>query len=172
MMSNRSLLENSKSLPKIKLVGVLDNIRSLYNVGSMFRTADAFGLKHLYLCGMTGAPNSELQRRRIAKTSLGAEETVPWTKCENALDAVRNLKADGFTVVALEQTPQATSLFEFSTSPSKKIALIVGHELYGVHADVLAAADHHLMIPMLGSKESLNVAVAFGIATAILRHPS
>ena len=151
-----------------RLVGVLDNIRSLYNVCSMFRTADAFALEHLYLCGMTGAPDDERRRSRITKTSLGAEETVPWTHVERTGEAIAQLKHDGFTIVSLEQTSHAIPLTELAVA-GERIALVVGHELYGVHADTLSLADHHVMIPMLGAKESLNVAVAFGITTAWLR---
>ena len=151
------------------IVGVLDNIRSLYNVGSIFRTADAFNLKHLYLCGMTGSPGDEQVKQKIAKTALGANETVPWTHYLNTVEAIQKLKQQGLTILALEQTPTAISLFEYQPEQSTSIALIVGHELYGIHQDVLDLADQHLMIPMLGQKESLNVAVAFGIATAHLR---
>ena len=154
--------------PDRQLVGVFDNIRSLYNVGSMFRTADAFALEHLYLCGMTGAPTDERLKSRITKTSLGAEETVPWTHTQNTQDVITQLKADGFTLISLEQTPQAVPLTELKMV-GDKLALIVGHEIYGVHTDTLNLADHHVMIPMLGQKESLNVAVAFGIAAAQLR---
>ncbi len=151
-----------------RLVAVLDNIRSLYNVGSMFRTADALGIERLYLCGMTGTPADSLTQARISKTSLGAEDTVPWTHAATAAEAVAQLKADGFEVIALEQTPAATPLPGFRPT-SDTLAFVVGHELYGVHATALVAADHHVTIPMLGSKESLNVAVAFGIAAAQLR---
>lgn len=151
-----------------RLVAVLDNVRSLYNVGSMFRTADALGIERLYLCGMTGTPADGLTRARISKTSLGAEETVPWTHAATAAEAVAQLKADGFEIIALEQTPAALPLPGFRPT-SDTLALVVGHELYGVHATALVAADRHVTIPMLGTKESLNVAVAFGIAAAQLR---
>ena len=147
---------------------MLDNIRSLYNVGSMFRTADAFGLDQLYLCGITGTPLDELRRTKIAKTSLGAETMVPWSYVERIDDLLPKLKADGLEVVALEQTPQAIPLASYQPIPSK-VALVVGHEVFGVHSHVLSEIDQHLMIPMLGQKESLNVAVAFGIACAQLR---
>lgn len=154
--------------PQRRLVGVLDNIRSLYNVGSMFRTADAFAIEHLYLCGMTGAPTDERLTTRIAKTSLGAEQVVPWTSVAKTQDAIQQMRTDGWIIVSLEQTPTAIPLNNFHAD-APKIALVVGHELYGVHADTLSLADHHIMIPMLGQKESLNVAVAFGVATAWLR---
>ncbi len=151
-----------------QLAAILDNVRSLYNVGSMFRTADAFGFEHLYLCGMTGTPADELTRSRIAKTSLGAEQSVRWTHVTLGADAAAHLKAAGFEIVALEQTPDAIPIQQFHPTAAK-LALVVGHELYGIRTDALAAADHHVMIPMLGTKESLNVAVAFGVAAAQLR---
>lgn len=172
-MSKRS---SSASLPnsaKARLVAVLDSVRSLYNVGSMFRTADAFGVEHLYLTGLTGAPDSELNRERIHKTALGAEQTVPWTKVDSLSTVVERLKEDGFTIVALEQTPTAISLFDLKANSYKlkaDVALIVGHELYGVSEPALSTADHAVHIPMLGQKESLNVSVAFGITCAWLRH--
>lgn len=157
------------------LVAVLDNIRSLYNVGSIFRTADAFGVEHLYLCGMTGRPDDELTSQRIHKTALGAEESVQWSYCEQTSDAISKLKTDGYTILALEQTPQAVNVFGDDSpftihhSPDERLALVVGHEVYGVSQSVLALADQHIQIPMLGQKESLNVSVAFGIAISQLR---
>lgn len=171
---------------QLKLCAVLDNIRSLYNVGAIFRTADAFGVQHLYLCGMTGRPDDELTHQRIHKTALGAEESVAWSYFEETTDAVKQLKADGYTILALEQTPQAVSVFggagissEVSGSDGllrggggapERIALVVGHEVYGIAQPVLALADNHIQIPMLGQKESLNVSVAFGIAASWLVH--
>lgn len=155
-----------------QLVAVLDNIRSLYNVGAIFRTADAFGVDHLYLCGMTGRPDDELTGQRIHKTALGAEESVAWSYIEETTDAIKQLKSDGYTILALEQTPQATSVFDYSLQPTHynltRLCLVVGHEVYGVSQPVLALADHHIQIPMLGQKESLNVSVAFGIAASWL----
>ncbi len=152
------------------LVAVFDNIRSLYNVGSMFRTADAFALDHLYLCGLTGTPETDPQRSRIAKSALGAEQTVPWSYVKQARDALAQLKNDGFTILALEQTPDSISLSSYDSHlASERLALVVGHELFGVSEAALALADHVVHIPMLGSKESLNVTVAFGIAAAWLR---
>lgn len=157
----------------LRLVAVLDNIRSLYNVGSMFRTADAFGVEHLYLCGMTGDLADPLTKARVHKTALGAEDLVPWSYNDSLSTVVDELKKDGFTIVALEQTPTAQSLFDRSSSITNhelSIALVLGHELYGVSERALAAADQYVQIPMLGQKESLNVAVAFGIAVSWLRH--
>lgn len=150
-----------------QLVAILDSIRSLYNVGSIFRTADALGIEHLYLTGFTGTPADALNRERIHKTALGAETTVPWSYASDLATLTAQLKQDGFTIVALEQTPTAESFLTYSAPD--KIALIVGHELYGVNESVLTHADHAIHIPMLGQKESLNVAVAFGITAAWLR---
>lgn len=163
-----------RTTSKVRLVAVLDNIRSLYNVGSIFRTADAFGVRHLYLCGLTGRPDDELTGERIHKTALGAEASVPWSYAKETINAITKLKANGYTVLVLEQTPQAVSVFDNSqltvhNSHHQGYALVVGHEVYGVSQPVLALADHHLAIPMRGQKESLNVSVAFGIAVSHLR---
>lgn len=163
------------------IVAVLDNIRSLYNVGSIFRTADAFGVEHIYLCGMTGRPDDELTQSRIHKTALGAEESVSWSYFEETTDAIKQLKKDDYIIVALEQTPQALNIldrdgFSFEVTGGlleggavAPLALVVGHEVFGVSASVLKLCDQHLQIPMLGQKESLNVSVAFGIAISHLR---
>ena len=156
-----------------RLVAVFDNIRSLYNVGSMFRTADAFSVKHIYLCGITGTPEHEPQQSRIAKSALGAEGTIPWTYTKQTVDAVRQLKSDGVTVIALEQTSNSIPIQQFTVHNSQYsndcLALVIGHELFGVSESALALADYIVHIPMMGKKESLNVAVAFGIATAWIR---
>ncbi|MBI4022933.1 TrmH family RNA methyltransferase [Candidatus Berkelbacteria bacterium] len=157
---------------KRRVVAILENVRSLYNVGAAFRTADGFGLEHLYLSGFTAGPdglNDPVVRGRVAKTALGAENTVPWTKFDNHLTIVDQLKRGGWTVLALEQAPSAVSLFTFHVSPPLRIALVVGNELHGVTESTLRLADHVVQIPMLGQKESLNAAVAFGIACAWLR---
>jgi len=157
----------------MQLVALLDNIRSLYNVGSIFRTSDTLGVSHLYLCGLTGAPDNNKNKTKISKTSLGAEATVTWTKSESIVEVIKKLKEDGYLILALEQTSKAQPLnhftFHSSQLTNKRIALIVGHELYGVSEAALELADYHIMIPMQGQKESLNVSVAFGIAIAILQ---
>lgn len=165
------------------IVAVLDNIRSLYNVGSIFRTADALGINKIYLTGITGTPKEDSVRQRIHKTALGAEEEIPWQYFANPLDAIKKLKKAGYSIIALEQTPNSQNLMDFArdqklkiqSQDSKKMAnckfgLVVGHELYGVSAKVLDAADAIVQIPMQGKKESLNVAVAFGIAIALLKN--
>jgi tRNA G18 (ribose-2'-O)-methylase SpoU len=139
-------------------------VRSLWNVGSFFRTGDAFALEKIYLTGYTPIP----PRKEISKTALGAEETIPWEQAEDPLTVVEKLQSDGWTVVALELAPTSQDLMSFT--PTDKVCVVVGHELSGVPEDVLKACDHVLKIPMLGGKESLNVAVAAGIALYHCRH--
>lgn len=140
------------------VVVLLDDIRSLHNVGAIFRTADAVFLEHLYLCGITGTP----PRNEIRKTSLGAEESVPWSFHDNPAVVVTALRDQGYQIVVLEQTDDAVDYrradYHFP------LCLIVGHEYNGVRDDLVAAADLAIEIPMLGDKHSLNVSVAFGIA--------
>lgn len=139
------------------------NIRSLWNVGAFFRTCDALKIEKLYLTGYTGAP----PRKEISKVAIGAEETVPFETAMDPLDVIKTLKSEGWQIVALEITKDAVPLKEFK--PSDKICLVVGHEIEGVSPEMLALCDATVMIPMLGSKESLNVAVATGIALHHLR---
>jgi len=138
---------------------ILDNIRSLHNVGSILRTADAAGWDKVYFTGYTGCPPD----RRIEKVSLGAEEFVAWEQVEDPVKLCENLKNKKFKILALEQTEQSEDIFEFKTS-EENIALILGNEVEGVASELLALADHHLEIPMHGQKASLNVSVAAGVA--------
>ncbi|MCL9972006.1 MAG: TrmH family RNA methyltransferase [Candidatus Pacebacteria bacterium] len=142
---------------------ILHNIRSAENVGSMFRTADAFGITQIFLTGYTPAPVDRFKRpvSKIAKTALGAEKTVAWEKCE-IKDAVSNVQNQGVRIIALEQDARATNITEY-TAP-KSWALIVGNEVGGVDQETLALCDDMVEIPMYGTKESLNVAVALGVA--------
>jgi 23S rRNA (guanosine2251-2'-O)-methyltransferase len=141
------------------------NIRSLWNVGSFFRTADAFGVEKIYLTGYTGHP----PRKEITKTALGAEEFVEWEHARDPTPFVKELKKDGWQIVALEQTHDAIPLHKFTNpNPNAGILLIVGHELDGVPGNLLALADSVVEIPMKGKKESLNVAVAAGVTLAYL----
>jgi tRNA G18 (ribose-2'-O)-methylase SpoU len=144
---------------------LLDNIRSIYNVGAMLRTADGAGLRHLYLCGITATPGHP----RMAKTALGSEDAVPWTAHPNALDAADGLLAQGYRLWALESGAQAGSLFALDSLPAAPLVLVVGNELAGVDAALLARCERVLSIPMHGIKGSLNAAVAFGIAAYYLR---
>lgn len=148
-----------RSAPKIPLVVVLDNVRSLNNIGSIFRTCDAFAVERLILCGISQTPPSP----EIHKTALGAEETVEWTYFDNTLDAVRALKDAGYTVCCLEQVFGSVNLADFRPDPAKKYAFIAGHEVDGVSQDVVNSCDICLEIPQAGTKHSLNVAVSAGI---------
>ena len=149
------------------MLAILDNIRSAQNVGVIFRTGDGAGLKKLWLCGITSNPGDNAQ---IAKTALGAEKTVPWEHAPSAAALVEELKAQNVFILALEAVPGSTSLFSYTLPKADKtIALVVGSEPAGVDPAVLAQADAVLSLPMAGSKGSLNVAVAFGIAVYFLR---
>ncbi|OIP80918.1 RNA methyltransferase [Candidatus Peregrinibacteria bacterium CG22_combo_CG10-13_8_21_14_all_44_10] len=143
---------------KGSVIVVLDNIRSLHNVGAIFRTCDGAGVKKIYLCGMTGTP----PRREITKTAIGAEDTVPWEYRRYTLRLVKKLREEGYQIVALEKNSQS-EIFK-KAKYRKKTCLIVGHEINGVKDSVLAQSDKIVHIPMYGIKESLNVATAFGIA--------
>lgn len=143
----------------MKRIVVLENIRSLHNVGSVFRIADGAGWDQVVLGGYTGTPPD----RRIEKVSLGAEEFVAWEKAENIVQKIQQLKTSGYQILALEQTSQSKNIFEF-TDTSEKTVLILGNEVEGVSAELLKLTDHHLEIPMYGQKGSLNVSVAAGIA--------
>ncbi len=151
------------------VVGVLDNIRSIHNTGSMFRTADGAGFRHLFLCGITATPDQP----RLAKAALGAEQTVSWSAHRNAVDLVASLAEDGYFVVALERivgSQTQPSLFDGQPFPANRpVALIVGNEKAGVDPALLLYCDEVLALPMEGHKNSLNVAVAFGIAAYRLR---
>ena len=137
---------------------VCDNIRSLENIGSIFRTADALAVDKVFLCGISGKPPSH----KISKTALGAEKTVPWEYHKQTWRLLEHLKKQGVSIVALEQIEHSISLEKFR--PQFPLALVIGHEVKGVSASALKLANAIIEIPMLGQKESLNVAVAFGIA--------
>ena len=137
---------------------VLDNIRSLWNVGSIFRTSDGVRISKLYLCGITGKP----PRKEIEKTSLGAEYFVPWEYVENPVDVVKKLKSEGVFIIVLEQTDKSIDLKKAEIK--FPVCMVVGHERIGVADEILEYADMSVEIPMYGIKHNLNVAVAFGIA--------
>ena len=144
---------------------LLDNIRSVWNVGSIFRTSDGFGVSKLFLCGITPTPENETMR----KTSLGAEETVAWEHSQNALETAKKLKADRHTLIALEQDERAKSIEAFHELSYEKITLIIGNEVTGVDPELLDLCDHILYIPMRGQKRSFNVEVALAIAVYTFR---
>lgn len=152
-------VETYRQSEKLPVIVVLDNIRSLHNVGSVFRTADAFRLEGLYLCGITACPPAV----EIHKTALGAEDSVAWTYFADTLDAVRRLQADGYEVIAVEQVEGSLKLDTFRAVPGRRYALVMGNEVKGVRQDVVDAADAALEIPQYGTKHSLNVSVSAGI---------
>ena len=157
ILKTKKTPEEVRKLKRTPIYGVLDNIRSLYNVGAMFRTADGIMAEKIYLCGMTGIP----PRREIEKTSLGACDTVPWEYKRNASDAVKELKDKGVQIVALELTEPTINFTD--TDWTFPTALVVGHEINGINNDVMKYVDKAISIPMLGRANSLNVATAFGI---------
>ena len=148
---------------------ILHNIRSVHNVGSIFRTADAAGVSKIILSGYTPLPIDRFKRPRtdFAKVSLGAELTIYWEHTETFAEAIDTVKKNGYTVVAIEQDESSTPLFEYKTA-SQKIALVLGNEVDGVLKDELALCDAIVEIPMRGQKESLNVSVSAGIAMFVL----
>ena len=149
--------------PGRQLSALLDNIRSAYNVGAIFRTANGVGLRHLYLCGLTPTP---AKNPAINKTALGAELISPWSQHLNALTLALNLREEGYALVGLECTSKATPIYRFRGEPpdDRPMVLIVGNERAGVDPGLLDLCDQVLALPMMGEKESLNVAVAFGVA--------
>ncbi|MHC1784977.1 MAG: RNA methyltransferase [Anaerolineaceae bacterium] len=161
-----SPIEVTQSIPPSPFCGaLLDNIRSIHNVGSIFRTADGLALERLYLCGMTATP----EHPRLSKTALGSQHTIQWSHHLNAVDTVRSLIEDGFHIWALEGGSGSTSIFDIKTLPSSpRIILAVGNEITGVDPDILKQCKSVLFIPMQGIKGSLNVSVAFGIAAYYL----
>ena len=156
----RDSVEEFKRKRKIPLVVVLDNVRSLNNIGSVFRTSDAFRIEQLCLCGITATPPSA----EIHKTALGAEDSVEWRYFTDTMDAVADLKSRGYTVCALEQVNGSVPLDGFCPEPSGRYAVIAGHEVNGVAQEVVDAADLCLEIPQEGTKHSLNVAVSTALA--------
>jgi 23S rRNA (guanosine2251-2'-O)-methyltransferase len=136
---------------------LLDNVRSMYNVGAFFRTADAAAVEKLYLCGITGHP----PKHAISKTALGADDTVPWEHAWEPLPVVEKLRARGYELAAIETTVHAVDLFDWS--PRFPVCLVFGHEVEGVRPEISSLCDTHVRIPMLGAKHSLNVATAGGV---------
>lgn len=156
---NRLTTTEFKESKKIPMVVVLDNIRSMYNVGSVFRTADAFRVEKIYLCGITSIP----PHPEIHKTALGAEESVDWEYSTSTVELVDKLKADGYKVFSVEQVEGSIMLDEFSTDEIEKIAIVMGNEVKGVEQEVINHSDGCIEIPQYGTKHSLNVSVTSGI---------
>ncbi len=147
---------------------IAHNMRSLYNVGSLFRTADAFGLTKIFLTGYTGTPGNQLHKLRMAKSALGAENFVPWEHRPSAVKLIKDLRLKKTKIVALENIQGAISIRKFK--PKFPLALVLGEEVRGVSSPILKLCDQVVGIPMLGKKESLNVSVAFGIAAYAIRN--
>ncbi|MFD2588504.1 RNA methyltransferase [Croceitalea marina] len=153
-------VEGYKKAKKTPLILILDNIRSLNNIGSVFRTADAFLIEKIYLCGITAKP----PHKDIHKTALGATESVDWEYRESTLDLVEGLQKRNVEVIAIEQAENATMLNNFNTEENKTYALVFGNEVKGVSQDVVSKSDVVLEIPQFGTKHSLNISVSAGVA--------
>ena len=156
---NRISVEQFHDAEKLPLVVVLDGVRSLYNVGSVFRTADAFRLAGVVLCGITATPPNV----EIHKTALGAEDSVAWKHFDDTMEAVRWLRDEGYTLLAIEQCEGSTMLNDFHPDPSLRYAVILGNEVKGVQQSVVDACDGCIEIPQFGTKHSMNVSVTAGI---------
>lgn len=156
---NRINKEEFKKSEKLPLIIILDNVRSLHNVGSVFRSSDAFRVESIYLCGITATP----PQAEIHKTALGAEDTVDWKYYEKTQDAVIELKEEGVEVLAIEQVEGSIMLQNFVPQPNKKYAIVFGNEVKGVQQEVVDMCDNSIEIPQFGTKHSLNVSVTAGI---------
>jgi 23S rRNA (guanosine2251-2'-O)-methyltransferase len=156
---NRKSVTEFKDSQKIPVIIVMDNIRSMHNVGSVFRTADAFLMQGIYLCGYTPQP----PHRDINKTALGATETVDWKYFSTTAEAVKSLREDGYKILAVEQVENSLPLNQVSAKSGEKLAVVFGNEVSGVDAAVLALCHGSIEIPQMGMKHSLNISVAAGI---------
>lgn len=156
---NRISVEDFKKEDKTPLCFILDDIRSMNNVGSVFRTSDAFLIEKIYLCGITGKP----PHRDIEKTALGATESVDWLYHESGPDLVKQLKEEGWIILALEQAESSVFLSDFKPEKNLKYACVLGNEVFGVNDEIISQADYVIEIPQFGTKHSLNVAVSAGI---------
>lgn len=155
----RKSIEDFKTATKTPLIIVLDDIRSLHNIGSVFRTSDAFLIDKIYICGITATPPN----KEIHKTALGATETVVWEHHNNVLEVIQNLKNENVSVFAIEQVENSIFLDNFEVQKNKKYALVFGNEVFGVNQQAIEICDGTIEIPQLGTKHSLNIAVSAGI---------
>lgn len=155
----RATAEEFKGVKKTPIIIILDNIRSLNNIGSIFRTADAFAISKIYLCGITATPPN----REIHKTALGAELTIEWEYLKDTKQAVEKAKKDGYKIMAIEQVQQAIMLDEVKVNKNEKYAIILGNEVDGVSQEIINMCDASIEIPQYGTKHSLNVSVACGV---------
>lgn len=156
---NRLTVDEFKEARKLPLTVVLDDVRSLHNIGAVFRTSDAFLISRIYLCGITAVP----PHPEMHKTALGAELTVDWVYCKTTQEAVEELHGEGYTVLAIEQCEGSTMLDEYKPEPERKYALVLGNEVKGVKQEVVDMCDGCIEIPQYGTKHSLNVSVTAGI---------
>jgi len=156
---DRKTTPEFKESTKIPIVVVLDNIRSMHNTGSVFRTCDALLIEKLYLCGITATP----PHKDIHKTALGAQDSVDWEYCKDTLDIINQLKTDGYNIISVEQTEGSVMLPEFKINKSNKYALIFGNEIKGVQQNVVNISNHCIEIPQYGTKHSFNISVSAGI---------
>ena len=156
---NRLNLEEFKNSKKIPLVIVLDNVRSAHNVGSVFRTSDAFLVEKICLCGITPIP----PHKEIRKTALGASESVDWQRYANSMNCIQELKAEGYYIISIEQAEKTVKLNDFAPKKDNKYALIFGNEIKGVEQEIVTASDAVIEIPQYGTKHSLNISVSTGI---------
>lgn len=156
---NRQSVEKFKISSKLPVVVVLDNVRSAYNVGSVFRICDAFPIEKLYLCGITGFPPN----KEVHKTALGAEDSVEWEYCKEVEELILTLKKENFLICSVEQTTDSIYLNDFIFPQDKKVVFVFGHEVDGVQEKIIALSDFCVEIPQYGTKHSLNISVTAGI---------
>ncbi|PWG79397.1 RNA methyltransferase, partial [Pararcticibacter amylolyticus] len=156
---NRVSVEEFKKQDKLPVTVLLDGVRSMHNVGSIFRTSDGFSVERIFLCGITGTP----PHREIEKTALGATQSVEWAHFTDIRDAIQQLKSEGYRIIAIEQVDQSVMLNEFEPDVSEKYALIFGNEVNGVSDEAMALIDTCIEIPQFGTKHSFNIVVSAGI---------
>jgi len=156
---DRKSIEEFKEAKKLPVSILLDNVRSLNNVGSAFRTSDAFLIEKIYLGGITGTP----PHRDIQKTALGATESVTWEHVEAPLDLIKQLKEEGYTIISVEQVDKSVMLDEFTPDASEKYCVVFGNEVFGVSDEIVSESDICLEIPQHGTKHSLNISVSLGV---------
>ena len=155
----RKSVNEYKKADKSPIIVVLDNVRSLNNIGSVFRTADAFLVKAVYLCGITAKP----PHKDIQKTALGATESVPWKYYDTTMEAITELKDNGYIIISVEQAEEAILLGDFATKEEAKYAVIFGHEVHGIAQEIVDLSDYCIEIPQFGTKHSFNISVSAGI---------
>ena len=152
-------IDDFKKQEKLTLVVILDNVRSMHNIGSIFRTSDGFAIEKIYLCGITAQP----PHREIEKTALGATQSIEWASSADVCDTINELKLDGYTIIAIEQAENSTMLNNYDPNNSMKYALIFGNEVNGVSDEAMNLIDTCLEIPQFGTKHSFNIVVSAGI---------